>query len=213
MAKSSNKKLKKLGRAELLELLVKQGEQLDKTKEALAAAEERAAYQERIARLAEKAMSRLAGLLEATELAHDQYSDALAELKSQMGIAYTGEKIKDTAFDANAPLLPDVAQSVSEAATDPTVVPVAEEPYPEPIPVAATAATAATTAAATAAPDQTIPMPLVQEGIAFSEPSFADPTFVTAPATVAADDTPVSAAGLDVVSCEPVWEEEAYDRR
>lgn len=209
MVKSSNKKLKKLGRAELLELLVKQGEQLDKTKEALAAAEERAAYQERIARLAEKAMSRLAGLLEATELAHDQYSDALAELKSQMGIAYTGEKIKDTAFDANAPLLPDVAQSVSEAATDPTVVPVAEEPYPEPIPVAATAATAA----ATAAPDQTIPMPLVQEGIAFSEPSFADPAFVAAPATAAADHTPVSAAGLDVVSCEPVWEEEAYDRR
>ncbi len=91
VARSMRKELKNLGRAELLELLVQQGEQLDATKEALAAAEERAANQERIARLAEEAVTRLHGIMEAASLAKEQYFIALGEVKAQMGIVANPE--------------------------------------------------------------------------------------------------------------------------
>lgn len=71
---------------ELLELLVEQGEQLERTQEALVAAETRATQQERIARLAEDAISRLAGILEAAQLVQFQYSTKLRELKAEMGL-------------------------------------------------------------------------------------------------------------------------------
>lgn len=71
---------------ELLQLLVEQGEQLEKTQEALHAAEERARQQERVARLAEDAVSKLAGVLEAAQIAQTQYTDKLRELKVQMGL-------------------------------------------------------------------------------------------------------------------------------
>ena len=78
--------LKRLNRLELLELLVEQGEQLERTQQALAVAEARAAHQERIARLAEDAAARLSGILEAAQLAQSQYNQNLRELKAQMGI-------------------------------------------------------------------------------------------------------------------------------
>lgn len=78
--------LKRLNRLELLELLVQQGEQLERTQEALAVAEARAAHQERIARLAEDAAARLSGILEAAQLAQSQYNQNLRDLKAQMGI-------------------------------------------------------------------------------------------------------------------------------
>ena len=84
--RADNKSLRKLDRLELLELLVEQGEQLERAQEALAAAETRATQQERIARLAEDAISRLAGILEAAQLVQFQYSTKLRELKAEMGL-------------------------------------------------------------------------------------------------------------------------------
>lgn len=84
--KETDKSLRKLDRLELLELLVEQGEQLERTQEALVAAETRATQQERIARLAEDAISRLAGILEAAQLVQFQYSTKLRELKAEMGL-------------------------------------------------------------------------------------------------------------------------------
>lgn len=86
MRKAADKTLRKLDRLELLELLVEQGEQLEHTQEALAAAETRATQQERIARLAEDAISKLAGILEAAQLVHLQYASQLRELKAEMGL-------------------------------------------------------------------------------------------------------------------------------
>lgn len=86
MRKAADKTLRKLDRLELLELLVEQGEQLENTQDALAAAETRATQQERIARLAEDAISKLAGILEAAQLVHLQYTSQLRELKAEMGL-------------------------------------------------------------------------------------------------------------------------------
>ena len=86
MARNTDRSLRKLDRIELLEILVKQGEQLEATQEALQAAETRAAQQERIARLAEDAISRLAGVLEAAQLVQFQYSEKLHDLKTEMGL-------------------------------------------------------------------------------------------------------------------------------
>lgn len=86
MRKTADKTLRKLDRLELLELLVEQGEQLERTQDALAAAETRATQQERIARLAEDAISKLAGILEAAQLVHLQYTSQLRELKAEMGL-------------------------------------------------------------------------------------------------------------------------------
>lgn len=153
MAKSSMSKLKKLSRSQLLELLVKQGEQLDKTKAALEAAQERAAHQERIARLAEKAVSRLAGILEAAQLAQEQYNDALAELKVQMGLTVPGGKASEPKEPPMLPVIPvgmeepiiqiadaaSVFAPASEATaepTEPTTEPTGEpivKPIPEPV--------------------------------------------------------------------------------
>ncbi len=147
-------KLKKLSRSQLLELLVKQGEQLDKTKAALEAAQERAAHQERIARLAEKAVSRLAGILEAAQLAQEQYNDALAELKVQMGLTVPGGKASEPKEPPMLPVIPvgmeepiiqvadaaSVFAPASEATAQPIVTPIVES-APEPVvPVAAATA-------------------------------------------------------------------------
>lgn len=86
MTRAKDKKLSKLSRVELLELLVEQGEQLERVQAELEVMENRAACQEKIARLAENAVSRLAGVLEAAQLVQTQYTQSLQELKAQMGV-------------------------------------------------------------------------------------------------------------------------------
>ncbi len=81
-----DKTLRKLGRVELLELLVEQGEELERVQAELEATKARAAHQERIARLAEEAVSRLTGLLEAAQLCQESYSQRLKELRVEMGL-------------------------------------------------------------------------------------------------------------------------------
>lgn len=105
MAKFDNTQLSKLNRQELLELLVEQGEQLERTQEELAITKARATYQERIARLAEDAAARLSGILEAAQLAQQQYSQNLKDLKSAMGV--TAESVStddgsDQTYDASS---------------------------------------------------------------------------------------------------------------
>lgn len=86
MINKANKSLKKMDRLELLQLLVEQGEELERTQEALKAAEARAAHQERIARMAEDAVSKLAGILEAAQMHQETYSRRLKDLKAEMGL-------------------------------------------------------------------------------------------------------------------------------
>lgn len=101
MAKDADIKLPKLNRVELLELLVEQSEQLERLQEELAQAQAQAALQERIARLAEDAMARLAGMLEASQLAQHQYMKNLRELKSEMGIATEASEQEQSALTAS----------------------------------------------------------------------------------------------------------------
>lgn len=108
MAQLNDKKLSKLSRVELLELLVEQGEQLERAKQELAVMTNRAACQEKIARLAEGAISRLAGVLEASQLVQEQYTQSLQELKAQMGV--TNESIP-------ADMASNNAKAVDEALT------------------------------------------------------------------------------------------------
>lgn len=112
MAQINDKKLSKLSRVELLELLVEQGEQLERVKQELAVMTNRAACQEKIARLAEGAISRLAGVLEASQLVQEQYTQSLQELKAQMGV--TNESIPAEMASNNAKAVED-ALNASQA--------------------------------------------------------------------------------------------------
>lgn len=103
MATESEKKLRQLNRVELLELLVEQGEHLDRVQAELAETQARALHQERIARMAEDAVSRLAGILEAAQLVQEHYTQNPRELKAQMGIA---TERKDVTAAVEAPVEP-----------------------------------------------------------------------------------------------------------
>lgn len=126
VSKEADLKLPKLNRVELLELLVEQGEQLERTQEELARAQAQAALQERIARLAEDAMARLAGMLEAAQLAQRQYMQNLRELKVEMGIATEVSEREQSALTASyaaaayKALVPDADSAPAPKAETPT---------------------------------------------------------------------------------------------
>lgn len=94
MSDQADVKVANLNRVELLELLVEQGEQLEKMQKEVEKARAQAALQERIARLAEDAVARLAGMLEGAQLAQAQYEENLRDLKAEVGIGIDGSDEK-----------------------------------------------------------------------------------------------------------------------
>lgn len=130
MARSKDKKLSKLSRVELLELLVEQGEQLARVQAELEVMENRAACQEKIARLAENAVSRLAGVLEAAQLVQTQYTQSLQELKAQMGVTNeqaNEEQLAQAEQPYSAPMMPQPEQPYEQPA-----FPQPEQPHEQP---------------------------------------------------------------------------------
>lgn len=112
MRKKKDKSLQKFDRHELLELMLAQAEELEHTQQALREAEARAAHQERIARMAEDAVARLAGILEAAQLHQEHYSMKLRELKAEMGLkveAACSEAENSSATQATLPAAVDLS--------------------------------------------------------------------------------------------------------